>query len=139
MVARDRCNGLLHQATTDPAGKSRTSIGITVLSEYERAHLKLDPWPVGRVVDGLALLDSFIDPADGTPRLLVHPRCKDTIVALQCYRRAKRAGQWLDVPADPQHPYEDIVDALRGGLKAHYPEGRNPKATMFRVHASKVI
>ncbi len=138
-VTQERCLGILHHATTDPAGKSRTSIGPTVLGEYMRAHLKLDAWPLAKVADSLALLDSFINPADGTPRLLVHPRCKDTILALQGYRRAKRGGQWLDFPADPQHPHEDLVDALRGGLTAHYPEGRNPKSSLIRVKATQVF
>ena len=91
------------------------------------------------MADGLALLESFISPADGTPRLLVHPRCTALIRALQCYRRAKRAGQWLDRPADPQHPHEDLVDALRGGLKAHYPEGRTAQSTLNRVKARQVF
>jgi hypothetical protein len=113
---------------------------VTVLAEYVRGGLALDAWPLGKVSDGLALLDSFITPAEGkAPRLLVHSRCTATIQALQCYRRAKRNGQWLDEPADPQHPYEDLVDALRGGLKAYYPEGRIAKSSLMRVKASKVL
>ncbi len=126
--------------TTDPAGRARTAIGPTVMAEYFRAGLDLKPWPLSKVSDSLALLDSFISPADGNPRLLVHPRCKATIDALQCYRRAKRGGQWLDTPADPQHPYEDLVDALRGGLKAKFPDGRIPqKTSLARVKANRVI
>ena len=72
--------------------------------------------------------------------MLVHPRCGATIDALRSYRRARRGGQLLDAPADPQHPHEDLVDALRGGLKAHYPNGRNSKlTTMNRVQAGKLF
>jgi hypothetical protein len=139
-LSKVRCNGLLHHAMTDPAGKSRTPMGVTVLAEYVRGGLILDAWPLGKVSDGLALLDSFITPAgDKAPRLLVHSRCKATIQALQSYRRAKRNGQWLDEPADPQHPYEDLVDALRGGLKAYYPEGRIARSSLTRVKANKVL
>ncbi len=138
-LATTHCRGKMDRATTDPAGKARTSIGVTVLAEYMRCGLPLEAWPLARVNDGLALLDSFISPADGMPRLLVHPRCVHTIRALQCYRRAKRGGQWLDEPADPQHPHEDLVDALRGGLKAHYPQGRISPSRMKRVQASKVF
>ena len=138
-LAATHCEGKRDRATTDPAGHSRTGHGVTVLAEYGRCDLHLQAWPLGRVSDGLALLDSFISPADGVPRLLVHPRCQHTIRALQCYRRAKRGGQWLDEPADPQHPHEDLVDALRGGLKAHYPQGRIPPSSMTRVPAHKVI
>ena len=140
-VAQERCQGLIHHQTTDPAGRARTAIGPTVLGEYIRAGLDMTPWPLCKVSDSLALLDSFINPADNkTKQFLVHPRCGATIDAIQCYRRAKRGGQLLDEPADPQHPYEDLVDALRGGLKARYPNGRNSKlASMIRVPARKLF
>ena len=76
--------------------------------------------------EGLALLDSFITPASGPPQLLIHPRCTALIRALEGYHRAKRAGQWQDYPEDPQHPAEDMVDALRGLLTELYPDGRAP-------------
>ena len=128
------------RATTDPAGGARTAIGPTVLGEYGRAGLDLRPWPVCKVLDSLALLESFIAPAEGPPKLLVHPRCKDLIAALRNYRRARQGGQWLERPADPQHPAEDLVDALRGGLKAHYPNGRTTAPSAFtRVKAKSVF
>jgi hypothetical protein len=40
------------------------------------------------------------------------------IRAFQAYRRASVKGQWRDWPEDPQHPHEDLMDALRGGLHA---------------------
>ena len=140
-IIRQRCEWHRQHLTTDPAGRSRTSIGPTVLAEYTRVGLEFQPWPLCRVADSLALLDSFINPADkSVAQLLVHPRCTHLIAALQNYRRAKRGGQLLDVPADPQHPYEDLVDALRGGLKAHYPNGRIPaQKPLTRVSASKVF
>ena len=127
-----RCRDADLLATTDPAGKARTAIGPTVIGEYLRAGLALKPWPLGKVLDGLALVESFISPAGDAPRLIVHPRCTALIAALQSYRRAKKAGQWLDKPEDPQHPYEDLVDALRGGLKARYPRGRDQKPSNMR-------
>ncbi len=138
-IATLRCRGERLKATTDPAGNSRNAVGPTVLAEYARAGLILNPWPLSKVADGLALLDSFVTPSVGSPQLQIHPRCAPLIQAMQCYRRAKRAGQWLDRPDDPQHPYEDLVDALRGGLKAHYPVGRVPKSNLHRVPANKVF
>jgi hypothetical protein len=138
-VATARCAGTIHHASTDPAGSSRNAIGPTVLAEYSRCQLVLNPWPYSKVADGLALLEAFVGPSAGPPQLLVHPRCKDLIDALRCYRRAKRAGQWTDKPEDPQHPHEDLVDALRGGLKAHYPDGREGKANLPRMLARKVF
>jgi hypothetical protein len=96
-------------------------------------------WPIGSVADGLSLLESFANPADGNPRLLIHSRCKPTIAAMQSYRRAKRGGQWQDYPEDPQHPHEDLVDSLRGGLRVLFPQGRAPQASYSRIPARQVF
>lgn len=140
-IAQSRCNGRLDVITTDPAGASRTATGIVVTSEYERVGLRpLRRWPLGPVSDGLALVDSFMHPAEGHPRLFVHPRCTALVQALQSYRRARRGGQWQDYPEDPQHPHEDLVDALRGGLRATYPEGRGGDDRQFqRIHARRIF
>jgi len=138
-LAARRCSGRWNRATTDPAGRSRNAVGPTVLAEYARSGLLLDAWPLSKVADSLALLDSFISPSLTGVQFHVHPRCESLIRALQSYRRAKRAGQWLDKPEDPQHPHEDLIDALRGGLRAHYPEGRTAPSPMKRVQASKVL
>ena len=104
-VARSHSESRLDVISTDPAGGAANPIGPTVIAEYERAGLRpLRRWPVGSVADGLALVESFVDPADGRSRLTVHPRCAVTIRAIGNYRRAKRAGQWQDYPEDPQHP-----------------------------------
>lgn len=126
-LAAKRCNGNLQRVSTDPAGGSRNPIGPTVIAEYERAGLRgrmgMEKWPIGSISDALTLVEGIICSADGTRSLLVHPRCKDTLVALSHYRRAKRGGQWMDYPEDPQHPFEDLVDALKGGLKREFPDG----------------
>src|SRR5262249_26655212 len=98
---------------------------MTVLAELEAAGLhKPTIWPARPVEAGLGLVESFLSPGDGNPRLLIHPRCTHLIEAFRCYRRARRRGQLMDCPEDPQHPYEDVMDALRGGLVARFPEGR---------------
>jgi hypothetical protein len=135
-----RCDGRVNHATTDPAGKSRNAIGPTVLAEYARSGLFLEAWPLSKVADSLALLESFISSSASTVQFLVHPRCEHLIRALQCYRRAKRAGQWIDKPEDPQHPHEDLIDALRGGLRARYPEGRTSRSSkLTQVPANMVF
>jgi hypothetical protein len=114
--------------STDPAGGSRNPIGPTVIGEYERVGLKpLERWPLGLVADSLAIVENLLGAADGTVSLFVHPRCKALIAAFAGYRRAKRGGQWQDYPQDPQHPAEDMIDALRGGLKLEFPHGLGPK------------
>lgn len=140
-VGRTRCNGRVDFLSTDPAGGSKNAVGPTVIGEYERGGLKNPQfWPSGASVsDGLALVESFLKPADGGTRLLVHPRCEGTIRAFQNYRRARRNQQWTDQPEDPQHPHEDLLDALRGGLRLRYPAGRVPPPVMNRVPARNVF
>ncbi len=138
-VAEEYSRGMISDASTDPAGGARNASGPTVISEYERGGLKLKHWPQGSVNDGLALLESFVNPADGMTRLKIHPRCKPTVIAFQNYRRARRGGQLMDYPEDPQHPFEDLIDALRGGLRNHFPEGRRPQSKLRRVNANEVF
>jgi hypothetical protein len=139
-VARTFCKERIDRVSTDPAGGARNPIGPTVIAEYERAGLQpLERWPTGSVADGMALLESFAQPAEGSSKLLMHPRCKRLFEAFQSYRRAKRGGQWQDYPEDPQHPHEDLIDPLRGGLKLLYPEGRARPSALPRVAGRKVF
>lgn len=117
-LAESLCGGRIDYRWTDPAGGARNPVGPTVLEEYRRCGLPLAPWPKGSVADGLALIESALEAADGSQRLWIHPRCRHLIAAFQGYRRAKRSGQWMDWPEDPQHPHEDLMDTLRGGMVA---------------------
>jgi hypothetical protein len=143
-VARDcieathaRCGGRLDSACTDPAGNSSTAIGITVFQEYARAGLKIHAWPMRSVLDSLALVESFVSVSP--PELLVHPRCKHLINAFANYKRARRAGQFTERPEDPQHPYEDLLDALRGALCDKFPDGRKLPTLFSRERAGRVF
>lgn len=129
------------KVVTDPAGGSRNAVGPTVLSEYEAAGLKAEPWPLGSIADGLALVEGLLLPAAGPPRLHFHGRCTHLVQALQAYRRARRAGQWQDYPEDPQHPAEDLVDALRGGLRSEFPDGlvAKPQPTVVYRNVHRVL
>lgn len=104
----------------DPAGGARNPIGPTVIETYRKAGLHFVPWSKANpsVSDGLQFLEGLINPIGGPPRLYVHPRCRRLIDAFASYKRAKRADQWMDYPEDPQHPAEDMIDALRGGCYA---------------------
>ena len=114
----------------DPAGDSRTPMGVTVRGEYERAGLQgdhnLESWGMGKKVDGLSLIEALLESADGTVSLRIHPRCTHLIKAMQCYARACVAHQYVDYPLDPQHPFEELIDPLAGGLKLEFPDGRLP-------------
>jgi hypothetical protein len=120
-------------------------VGPTVIAEYQRCGMVGESgilqWPryTGCVRDGLGRIESLLRSADGTTRLQIHPRCKHLDAALRSYARARRAGQWMDYPADPQHPHEDLIDALRGGLAVACPDDRKPHQGLTRARAGRVF
>lgn len=126
-ISETLCNGRRDVVVTDPAGEARNEVGPTVFAEYKRAGLgNVKSWPRRSVADGLALLEALVRSASGRVSLRVHPRCKHLIAAFESYRRAKIQNVWQDKPQDPQHPAEDLIDSLRGGLVHRFPEGRKP-------------
>jgi hypothetical protein len=133
------------RTSIDNAGKSKTSVGVTVIGEYENAGFRgrggLESWPIynGSVRDGLDLIDSFVQSADGEIHLQIHPRCKHLIAGFNNYRRKKVDNQWVDEPEDPQHPHEELLDSLRGGLAIEFPEALKRPPEFRRVHASRVF
>jgi hypothetical protein len=130
------------RVSMDPAGNARTAVGPTVRGEYERAGVRgkngLESWPAGKKADGLQLIEALLQSADGTVNLTIHPRCRHLITAFQCYARAKRSSQWMDYAEDPQHPHEDLIDPLAGGLKLEFPQGRAPGPALRTMHASSI-
>jgi hypothetical protein len=131
------------RVSIDPAGTHRTAVGPTVRGEYQRAGLQgrngLESWPVGRKADGLQLVEALLRSADGTVNLTIHPRCRHLRDALTSYVRARAGNQWLDCPRDPQHPHEDMIDPLCGGLKLELPESRMPAAKLRDVCARGLL
>lgn len=134
----------------DSAGDSRQPVGPTIISEYERFGLtgsdrQIQRWPKfsGCITDGLNLIEAFIGGGEGEcavpASLFINPRCKALIAAFGSYRRARSHGQWMDYPEDPQHPHEEMIDALRGGLKIVSPEGRKPSLKLPRMGMSRIL
>jgi len=123
----------------DPAASARTGIGPAARAEYTQVFgtRTLDSWPTHRVLDGLDQLGTLIE----SDLLQIHPRCEPLISALENYsRRRTSRGDWQDEPADPQHPHEDLVDALRGGMRDRFPQGRiEQPTTLRRTSAASVL
>ena len=140
-ISNERCRGQVDVGRMDPAGNSDNGTGLVISGEYARAGLRLKPWPKfpGCVASGLALVESFV--AVDPPTLTIHPRCHRTIDAFANYRRKKRGNQWIDEPEDPQHPHEDLMDAIRSGLLDKFPMGRNhrPKLPTRPMHPHSVM
>jgi hypothetical protein len=114
--------GRLESVRLDPYGLPSTGAGITAFHEFVRVFGSLtDRWPKHRVLDGLDQLEVLLE----SMCLLIHPRCELLTSAFQSYSRIQlRSGEWINEPKDPQHPHEDLMDALRGGIRTQFPEGR---------------
>ena len=122
----------------DPASKARTGIGVAAYHEYERVFgdRKLSKWPSHQVVDGLDLMEMMLDRGC----LLIHPRCTHLIDAFKNYRRkVDSMGVVFNEPHDPQNPHEDLMDALRGGIRDAFPEGRGVERKFINRPARHVF
>ena len=63
-----------------------------------------------RIVDGIEMLRTAIQPAWGAPKLFVHPRCQRLIKALGGYHYPRSGGGELPCK-DGEHDH--LIDALR--------------------------
>ena len=130
--------GRLDTARLDPAASAHTGIGPAAYSEYERIFgpRLLSRWPSHRVADGLDQLKLLLE----TGCLLIHPRCVQLKAVFQNFvRRQSSSGEWLDEPVDPQHPHEDLMDVLRGGVRDRFSEGRIEPPQWSHLRASGLI
>ena len=146
LAIRDKCMSLTQRGPDmvrlDPASSAKTSIGPAAFNEYARVFGEriTERWPSHGVVDGLDQIELMLGGASGAePRILIHPRCTHLVQAFQTYRRAERGGEFLDTPLDPQHPAEDLMDALRGGIRDAMPEGRKPAPHLRTVPARSLF
>ncbi len=126
------CRGRIDMVRLDPAASARSSLGPAAYSEYEREFGSrfTARWPQHLVLDGLDTIENLLETGD----LKIHPRCRHLKDAFLNYRRQRRGGQWVDFPADG-HPEEDLMDALRGGIRDAMPQGLapGPKVHSFRA------
>jgi hypothetical protein len=123
--------------TMDLSGKASNPVGPTGVGEYGRGGIRnIAFWPSmsGRKRESLELVNSFVKDGSGARHLFINPRCKRTIAAFKNYSRKKHNDTYIpDKPADPQHPFEDMIDALAGGLLELYPNGRGARPSGVSV------
>ena len=124
----------------DPAAAAHTSLGPVAYNEYARVFGEriTGRWPSHPVVDGLDQLEVMLGAPPEEPRILIHPRCTHLIHAFQNYRREERDGEFIDKPVDPQHKAEDLMDALRGGVRDAMPEGRKVPPNLRTIAAQQL-
>ncbi len=130
------CYGRIDLIRLDPAATARSSLGPAAYSEYERVFGSriLARWPQHLVLDGLDTLELLLE----TGNLTIHPRCARLKDAFRNYSRQRRGGQWIDYPADG-HPEEDMIDALRGGVRDALPAGGASAPNLHRGRASGIL
>jgi phage terminase large subunit-like protein len=130
------CHDRIDQIRVDPAASARSSLGPAAYAEYERVFGSrlIGRWPHHLVLDGLDAIENLLDTGD----LIIHPRCVRLKEAFRNYCRQRRGGQWVDFPADG-HPEEDLMDALRGGIRDAMPAGVTPGPKLHQVRASGIL
>lgn len=124
--------GRLDVVRLDPAADAQTGIGPAAYGAFERVFGSriTGRWPRHLVQDGLDQIALLLDQG----MLVLHPRAIHTKAAFQNYvRRKGRDGDWMDAPLDPQHPHEDLMDALRGGVRDRFPEGIHVEQPAFKT------
>lgn len=125
--------GRLDRVYLDPAASARSGVGPAAYLAYETTFGPkiTGRWPLHSVADGIDQVSLLID----TGCLILHPRCVKLKDALLNYVRKSRRDEFLDEPADG-HPQEDLADALRGGIRARFPEGlRVPPMALQTIRA----
>ncbi|MFI5456396.1 MAG: terminase large subunit domain-containing protein, partial [Isosphaerales bacterium] len=130
------CRGRIDRVRLDPAATARSSLGPAAYGEYERIFGSriVARWPFHPVLDGLDTIELLLDSGN----LLIHPRCAKLKDAFRNYCRKRRRGEWIDEPADG-HPEEDLIDALRGGIRDALPEVSVSASNLTSVHASRLF
>lgn len=119
------CGGRIDRVYLDPASTAKSGIGPAARGEFARVlgERITECWPTHRVLEGLDQVEILLGAPPREPDLWIHPRCQFLIESFRSYRRAESKGEILDAPADPQHPAEEAIDALRGAVRSIFPEG----------------
>ncbi len=96
----------------DPAGRQRNDVtGSSVVDELVSFGICCESRS-SRVLEGIELIRSYILSGDGIVRLLIDPKCKRLIKALQMLRYKKVDGGLSEMPEkDGEHDH--LIDALR--------------------------
>jgi hypothetical protein len=129
------CRGQLDVVRLDPAAVAQSSLGPAAYGEYEKVFGQriVSRWPHHQVLDGLDTIELLLNHGC----LTMHPRCLKLKEAFGNYCKKRRGGEWIDFPADG-HPEEDMMDALRGGIRDALPNGNAAPAMMRQIHASRL-
>ena len=128
------CGGRIDTVRLDPAATARTGIGVAAYGEFERVFGSriTARWPMHRVADGLDQIEVLLDPTP--PCLIIHPRCTASEDGLPQLLAGQARGRMAQRACADQSPHEDVMDALRGGIRDRFPEGRIEQPKLKWVH-----
>jgi hypothetical protein len=122
VAVNDRSPGPIKMAYVDPAGHSKESTSGKGCTDFLRAAGIDCNWKPSAIVDGLEFIRAALDPAEGKPRLVISPRCKELIQAFRAYHfPVPGVSPQADVPIKdgPDH----LIDALRYFFIHRMPPG----------------
>lgn len=131
-----KSGGYYTDVVLDPAATAGSGHGPAAQGEFHKVFPNLTLCPRHSVCDALDQMECLLD----TGCLVIHPRCVKLIEAMQNYSR-KQLGEeeFADVPADNQSPHEDMIDALRYGIRNRFPEGRVQPTNFQRKPKSQIF
>ena len=96
----------------DPAGRQVNDVtGSSAVSELEGYGIKCES-RASRVLEGVELIRSFVLSGDNQARLLIDPKCKRLIKAMQMLRYKRVDGRLTEQP-DKDGEHDHLIDALR--------------------------
>ncbi|HQY87097.1 MAG TPA: hypothetical protein PK402_00465, partial [Tepidisphaeraceae bacterium] len=99
----------------DPAGAGRSEQTARSSVQLLRQAGFTVRFRATRILDGVEAIRALLQPASGSPKLLIHPRCRQLIRALLGYRNARVGDSFSELPVkDGEHDH--LIDALRYGL-----------------------
>jgi phage terminase large subunit len=93
----------------DPAGAGRSDQTAASNIQLLRASGYVVRARRSGILEGLELIRAALRPASGTPRLFIHPRCKQLIKAMRSYHYPANGGELPAKDGQFDHP----IDALR--------------------------
>jgi hypothetical protein len=134
MLSERTCGkACLDAVLLDPASGARSGVGPAAEAEYQRVFGRVvRRWPLRPVLDSLGLIETLLGSSSRETEILIHPRAGHLIKSFYGYERAKRGGEYLDTPVDPNHPHEEMIDCLRGACSNKWPQGRKPAFVPYR-------
>jgi hypothetical protein len=105
--------GAITKAYCDPAGTQRNGVtGTGEVRELEAMGIRCKYRP-SRILEGIELVRRALKAGDGKSRLVINPKCRRLIEAMQCYHYPEDAAKRATEQPVKDGVYDHPIDALR--------------------------